>query len=201
MLLMDAKGRAAQNAPIFSKSILDYEMTHEGSCTNGIFDSLQEPGEKVTRYVRLYTIVANSPTCGTRLYDALITFQDSANTVVKQVEILFGPDEQSLYREKAVEFIQDAQAGDVKQMLAITSSLSHATESDSVRTIYAEQVVPQFQEATVTWNARGTPSTDETHHVGLAFAGTVHGKKTFSFNVAVYKEDGKLVVANIQKQK
>src|SRR3569623_1732389 len=60
------------------------------------------------------------------------------------------PEEEPPYREKAEEFIRDAQAGDVGKMLAITSTLSFATQSDSVRTIYAQQVVPQFASTTVT---------------------------------------------------
>ena len=199
MLELDAKGRAVQNAANFSEALQDYEATHGGSCTNVVFDRLQEPGEKVSRYVRLYTMEGVSPTCGRRIYHTLITFDDSANTVARRIEVLFGPDEESTYRQKAIEFIQYAQAADVQQMLAITSPLTHATQSDSVRTVYAEQVVPQFQGATVTWDAPSTPITDERHNVGLAFTGTAHGKKTFSFDVAVYKESGKLVVSNIQK--
>lgn len=200
MLELDAKGRAVQNAPVFSKSLQDYEMAHGGNCTNMAFDRLQEPGERISPYTRFYAIEGVSPTCGRRLYHARITFRDSANTVVKRVEILFGPDEEANYREKAAEFIRYAQADDVQQMLAVTSSRSHATQSDSVRTVYAEQVVPQFQEVTVTWDAQGMPITDETKNVGLKFVGTVHGKKTYSFEVAVYKENGKLVVANIRKK-
>jgi hypothetical protein len=199
MLEMDATGRAVQNATVYSKVLQNYEAAHGGSCTNMAFDRLQEPGQKVTRYVRLYTMEGISPTCGRRIYYARITFEDSANTVARRVEILFGPDEASGYREKAMEFIRDAQAGDVQQMLAITSPLSRATESDSVRTVYAEQVVPQFRAAAVTWDAQDTPIIDEKNNVGLSFTGTAQGKKAFSFDVAVYKENGKLVVANIQK--
>ena len=199
MLELDAKGRAFQNTPYFSQAIIDFEMGHGGSCTNAVFDHLQEPGLKTNRYTRFYTITGKSPTCGNRLYCARITFDDSANTVVKQVEIIIGPDDEISYGAKAAEFIRYAQAGDVQQMLKVTSSLSHATESDSVRTVYAEQVVPQFQDATVIWNSEGTPTIDEKKNVGLVFTGTAQGKKTFSFDVAVYKENGELVIANIQK--
>jgi hypothetical protein len=199
MLELDAKGRAVQNTPSFSQAMVDFEMEHGRNCTNTVFDHLQEPGFKTSRYVRLYTMAGKSPTCGKRLYCVRIAFDDSANTVAKQVEIVIGPEDEVGYRAKAAEFIRYAQTGDVQQMLRITSSLSHATESDSVRTVYAEQVVPQFQDATMTWNDESTPTIDEKKNVGLVFTGTAQGKKTFSFGVVVYKENGELVVANIQK--
>ena len=109
------------------------------------------------------------------------------------------PEEEPPYREKAEEFIRDAQAGDVGKMLAITSTLSFATRSDSVRTIYAQQVVPQFASTTVTWNAHGRGNIDEHNNAGLMFTGTARGKTTFSFDVVVMKENGKLVIINIRK--
>lgn len=108
------------------------------------------------------------------------------------------PEDEPAYRETAMQFIRYAQAGDVQQMLAITSSQSFATQSDSVRTVYADQVVPHFQGVTVTWASKSAFITDEQRNPGLMFTGTVHGKKTYSFDVAVYKENGKLVVANIR---
>jgi len=109
------------------------------------------------------------------------------------------PEEEPPYREKAEEFIRDAQAGDVDKMLAITSTLSFATQSDSVRTIFAQQVVPQFAGATVTWNARGRGNIDEHNNAGLIFTGTARGKTTFLFDVVVMKENGQLVIINIRK--
>ena len=199
MLEMDAKGRAVQNAPNYSKAIQDFEISQGGKCADVVFDSLQEPGQRISRYVRLYMMEGKSPTCGNKLYCVRLTFDDSANTVAKRIEILFGQDEETSYRNKAMEFVRDAQVGDVQQMLAITSSLSFPTQSDSVRTVYAEQVVPQFQDAVVTWNARSVPIVDEKNNVGLMITGTAQGKKTFSFDLAVYNENGKFVIANIQK--
>jgi hypothetical protein len=111
------------------------------------------------------------------------------------------PEEEPDYRAKAVEFIQYAQAGNVAQMLAVTSPQSFATQTDSVHTVYADQVVPQFQNATVTWNAKSALCRDEQNHPGLMFTGTARGKQTFSFDVAVYRENGKLVVSNIRKHR
>src|SRR5262249_34252907 len=110
------------------------------------------------------------------------------------------PEDEASYRETAMQFIRYAQAGDVQQMLAMTSPQRYATDSgSSVRKIYAEQVVPQFQGAVVTWNSKSGLCTDEQKHPGLMFTGTAHAKKTFSFDVAVYKENDKLVVTNIRK--
>jgi hypothetical protein len=199
MLEMDAKGRAVQNAPVFSKALQDYEVTHGENCTNAVFDRLQEPGQKISRYARLYVMEGVSPTCGRRIYHTLITFEDSANTVVQRVEILFSPEEEASYREKAMELIRYAQAGDVEKMVAITSLISHVKGGDSMRTLYVADVIPQFQETVVTWDTRSIPVTDEKHNVGLMFTGTAQGKKTFSFEVAVYKENEKLVIVSIIK--
>jgi hypothetical protein len=107
------------------------------------------------------------------------------------------PEEEPPYREKAEEFIRYAQAGDVAKMLEITSTHSYATQTDSVRTIYALQVVPKFAGTTVTWAVHGRGNIDENNNAGLLFVGTAHGKTTFSFDVVVMKEDGKLVIINI----
>jgi len=199
MLEMDANGRAYQNAGRFSQAIREFESTHGGDCMDLVFDSLQEPGLKLSGHVRLYMMEAKSASCGSKLFCARLTFTDSANTVAKRAEILFGPDDVSNYQSKAAEFIRYAQAGDVQQMLAITSSLTRATQSDSIRTVYADQVVPQFQGTTVTWNSRSVPNVDEKNNVGLIITGTAQGKTTFSFDLALFKENGKFVVANIQK--
>jgi hypothetical protein len=68
-----------------------------------------------------------------------------------------------------------------------------------MRTLYATQVVPQFQGTTVTWYSRSIPILDENNNGGLTFTGTARGKKKFSFDIAVYRENGTLVVANIRK--
>lgn len=200
ILELDAKGRAVQNEPLFSKTIQDFEATHSGNCTNITFTQLEEPGQRINRYVRLYMMEGNSPTCGKRSYCTKITFDDAANTVAKKAKVLIGPDEELNYRNKAAEFIRDAQAGDVQQMLEITSSLSHATESDSLHTVYAKQVIPQFRGRTVIWSAHDIPIIDENRNIGLAFTGNAEGTNKFSFDVAVYKENGKFVVSNIQKE-
>ncbi len=110
------------------------------------------------------------------------------------------PDDEPAYREVAEHFIQSARAGDVPQMLALTSPQSYATQTDSVHTVYADQVVPAFHDTTVIWNSKATPCQDEQHHWGYMFTGMAHGKKNYTFDVAVYKENGHLVVANIRSR-
>lgn len=201
MVEMDAQGRAFQNAPKFSKAMQDFEAAHGGNCTDVVFDNLQEPGQRISPFVRLYMMEGKSPTCGSKLYCARLIFDDSANTVVKKMQILFGQDEEINYRNKAMEFIRYAQAGDVQQMLADTSPLSYASDNGTtILKIYADEVVPQFQNAIVTWNARSVPNVDEKNNVGLVITGTAQGKKTFSFDIAVSYENGKFVVANIRKR-
>jgi hypothetical protein len=107
--------------------------------------------------------------------------------------------DQQAYREKAAEFIRYAQAGDADQMLRITSKLSYATQSDSVRVVYTKQVIPAFRGTVVTWRSRGIACMDENGNVGFTFVGTAHGEKTHSFNIVVYEESGALVVANLSR--
>ena len=199
MLEMDAKARAFQNAPMFSKALRDYGTEHGGTCADIVFDRLREPGGKISRYVGLYMMEGVSPACGRHMYHARITFDDLPHTVAKRVEILERIDNESGYQEKAMEFVRYAQAGDVQQMLRITSPLSHATQTDSMRSLYANEVIPQFQGTEVAWESHGEYSHDEKYNPGLMFLGTARGKKTFSFIVTVAKEDGTLVVLGIRK--
>jgi hypothetical protein len=109
------------------------------------------------------------------------------------------PAEAPAYKAKAEEFIRYAQTGDVDKMLGITSTHSFATQSDSLHTVYAQQVVPQFAGTVVTWDTRSKGDIDEQNNAGLMFTGTVRGKTTLSFDIAVMKENGKLVIINIRK--
>jgi len=110
-----------------------------------------------------------------------------------------GAAEEPIYREKAAEFVRYAQSGSVDKMLEITSALSNATQTDSMRSLYADQVVPEFKDTVVTWDSHSSGDIDERNNAGLMFTGTARGKKTFSFDIVVMKEDGKLVVINIRK--
>ena len=113
------------------------------------------------------------------------------------------PEDELDYRAKAMEFIRYAQAGNVDEMLKITSSQSYASQTNSLSNLYAGQVVPQFKHTDVTWDAHCRPNKDEHNNVGLVFTGTAHGATTFSgattytFDVAVAKENGILFIINI----
>jgi len=135
------------------------------------------------------------------LLSALLVFAQGCANPKRDFAIFGRPteEEEPAYREKAMEFVRYAQAGDVQQMLAITSPLSHATQTDSVRSLYADQVVPQFNGAQVTWEQRVKHSRDEEYNPGLRILGTARGKKTFRFTVTVAKEEGTLFVINIRK--
>src|SRR6266487_3458760 len=60
LLELDAIGRAVQNAPLYSKAIQGLETSQGGKCADVVFDSLQEPGQKISRYVRLYMMQGRS---------------------------------------------------------------------------------------------------------------------------------------------
>ncbi len=111
-----------------------------------------------------------------------------------------GPDEDPSYRAKAQEFIRYAQNGEVDKMLAITSTLTVPTQTDSMRSLYSKQVIPEFAGTVVTWNARSKPNIDDRNNAGLMFTGTARGKKIFVFDIAVMKENEQLLVINIKKK-
>jgi len=148
--------------------------------------------------MRLHTKLSPYLLCLAMLLAGCVNPMNPERTITACSRAPFASEEPS-YREKAMEFIRYAQAGDVEQMLRITSPLTHATQVDSMRTLYATQVVPQFQGTTVTWYSRSIPILDENNNGGLTFTGTARGKKKFSFDIAVYRENGTLVVANIRK--
>lgn len=110
-------------------------------------------------------------------------------------------EEQPAYRAVAMEFVRLAQAGDVERMLQMTSTRTYAKDTDSMRSLYAKEVVPEFAGQTVTWHRQMIPSVDEEKKLGLVVTGTARGPKTFVFDVIVQKEEGKLVVINIRKQR
>ncbi|HVU16318.1 MAG TPA: hypothetical protein VHD32_05315 [Candidatus Didemnitutus sp.] len=85
---MDARGRAHQNEPRYSKALQEYEAGHGGACNDLKFVRLQEPGQVVSQYVSLYTMEGFSEKCGRRSYHTRITFRDTAHTVATRVEVL-----------------------------------------------------------------------------------------------------------------
>ncbi len=152
----------------------------------------------------LFTIMSGITGCQSGVTNIPVSADSETGQAIRRMDYMAAhggikPEEESSYRETAIRFIQCAQAGDVQQMLAMTSSRSYAMQSDSVRIVYAEQVVPRFQNVTVSWNPQGVLCTDEQKNSGLMFTVTAHGKKTHSFDVAVYKENGQFVIANIRK--
>src|SRR5690242_17122297 len=80
-------------------------------------------------------------------------------------------EEEASSREIAMKFIRYAQAGDVEQMLRITSPLSHTKAADAIRALYTEQVIPQFKDTVVTWKPHGKRSHDENNNPGITFSG------------------------------
>jgi hypothetical protein len=110
-------------------------------------------------------------------------------------------DEAAAFRKKAEEFIQYAQDANVDAMISVTSPATFATQAASIRDIYENQVVPQFKGTVVTWKDGNISNIDEHHNAGLLFTGTATGKSTFSFDVAVAKENGQIVIINIRKHR
>ena len=111
-----------------------------------------------------------------------------------------GQDEEPSYREVAMEFVRFAQAGDVERMIEITSPLMYSTDAHyTIRTGYTERIIPRLRGTDVTWDSHGRPFTDDQYNAGLMFTGTAHGQKSFSFDLMVEKENGKLVIMNTRE--
>lgn len=107
---------------------------------------------------------------------------------------------ESDYRKRAEEFIQYAQTGELEKMLGISFL---AARTNSIRTEYEEQVIPQFHGAVinlnadskvVTWHFNGSTNLDASDSLGIMFSGTAVGPKMFSFVVCVIEENEKLMV-------
>ena len=105
------------------------------------------------------------------------------------------------YVAVAKEFVQQAQAGNVDRMLALTSPQTIRNSGRrQVKDSYRKYVVPRFKAATVRWNDAPVPATDETGNRGWDVVGDAEGSETFSFFVSVMKEKGKYVVVTLGRR-
>ena len=109
--------------------------------------------------------------------------------------------EEAGYRAAAMEFVKAAQAGNVEDMLRVTSALTLTNSGAAVvRTVYVEQVVPQLKGAEVRWDSRGDVLLDDTYNVGFQFSGKVTSDdKSFPIYIIIMKESGRFAVINFRK--
>ena len=102
-------------------------------------------------------------------------------------------------RQTSMEFISYAMAGNVEAMLKLTSSLTlKHSGRNRVEQVYAQQVIPQFRGATITWNPDGKPQADEGYS-GYETSGIARARKVFPFYVYVFAERGRFVVGTLSK--
>jgi hypothetical protein len=196
---MDTLARSAQNKPVFTETLNKFARKNGEACADLEFHSLKEPGVSINGSTKAYTLVAVSPTCGNVNYHGRVIFRDASHTVVERVDLLIGPKEEAAFKQVAETFIAAAQRGQPDEMLALTSNRSYTTAGKSLKEFYQTEIIPEFKDLNVTWQPAGTAIVDQKRNVGVAFTGNASGKKNYTFRVAIYRENGKVVFASIEK--
>ena len=106
---------------------------------------------------------------------------------------------EALFRNRAIEFMENVQAGRLDRLIQQTSALTISNSGEKeVRKIYADQIIPSFREVKIHWNKEHKIVYDEYSNVGLTFWGNASGRKSFPFYLDVFGEHGRLVIMNIR---
>lgn len=86
---MDRKGRASQNAHLFTRELQKYQKKTKGACEQLEFSALEEPAESVTGREAVYVMRAKCSKDGAPLrFRVHIRFKDAAMTVVRSTKIM-----------------------------------------------------------------------------------------------------------------
>lgn len=108
--------------------------------------------------------------------------------------------DETKYRQEARRFIKLAQVGDLNGLIRLTSPLTLSSQGrQKIVENYVNELIPTFRNSRVEWHSGGTIIYDLNYNVGLEFSGVVHGSKPSPFYVSLFKEDGKIVIANIRR--
>lgn len=108
--------------------------------------------------------------------------------------------DETKYRQEARRYIRLAQAGDLDGLIRLTSPLTLSSQGrQKIVENYRNELIPTFRNSRVEWHSGGTIVYDLSYNVGLQFSGVVHGSRPSPFYVSLFKEDGKIVIANIRK--
>jgi hypothetical protein len=110
--------------------------------------------------------------------------------------------ERDKYLAAASDFVREAQKGNLKSMMAMTSPLTiKASGRDTIIRVYETQVIPQFERTQVSWKEPSEIISDETGNRGYVVSGRVTGARSFPVYVTVMKERRQfLVIALSQKR-
>ena len=101
----------------------------------------------------------------------------------------------------AQEFVRLAQAGNISQMIALTSPETIRNSGrQQLQESYRKYVVLRFKAATVRWADAPEPVTDENGNRGWDVVGDAEGTETFSFFISVMREKGRYVVVTLGRR-
>ena len=151
-------------------------------------------GRKCFENMKLTTIFGLVATCV-----QLLSCASKPNSLGAGTRSIMVQKNETLFRNRAIEFLEDVQRGRVNRMIQQTSALTISnTGSDKVKEIYANQVVPSFRNSRIHWNKGHKLVYDEYANTGLTFSGIASGESSFSFYVDVFGENGRLVIMNIR---
>ena len=104
------------------------------------------------------------------------------------------------YRQVSTRFIKLAQVGNLIGLIRLTSPRTlHTQGGEKVADNYKRKLIPAFKNSRIEWDLGSTIIYDLNYNVGLEFSGMVHGLSPTSFYISIFKEDGKIVIANIRK--
>lgn len=107
------------------------------------------------------------------------------------------------YQVAAKKFVATAQNGDVQALVAQMSPKTVRNDGrKKIEKLFETQLVPAFTKGnSVTWDKDAKFIQDGTRNPGILFSLTVHSKPSQPFDIAVFKEDGILVVSTIRRGK
>lgn len=104
------------------------------------------------------------------------------------------------YRQESQRFIKLAQVGDLNGLIRLTSPRTlHSQGRGEVAENYEKKLIPAFKKSRIAWHSGSTIIYDSNYNVGLEFSGIVYGINSTPFYISIFKEDEKIVIANIRK--
>jgi hypothetical protein len=110
--------------------------------------------------------------------------------------------EREKYLEAAKNFVREAQAGNLKSMMAMTSPLTiRASGRTTITRVYETQVIPQFEGTQVSWKEPSEIITDDTGNRGYVVSGRVTGGRSFPVYVTVMKERSQFRVITLSQKR
>ena len=107
---------------------------------------------------------------------------------------------EKMYRQRALEFVGYARAGELDKLMHYTSAITIKIDGeDHVRKIYREKVIPAFVHSTVSWDSDAKLVYDHRRNPGFSYSGSIIKQQRSRFSIVIFGEDGAYVVASISR--